>query len=882
MSDIEIIEAVKSGNRDRYSELVERHQKMVYGIAWSRLGDAGLCEDAAQETFVKAFCYLAALRNPGKFPMWLARIARNVSNSVLRKRKRELDKCQRWRMESPIEYAAKLPSDEEPSIGQTLTQTLSSLPEQHRECLVLFYLEGKNVREAAERLGISETAMKTRLHRARVALRGRLEEELKSSLSELGPRAGFSAGVMPLLPAMPWATAGIGGTSTTLGLGVKSLLPLSLFFWMSLIQGAFSAALFGWLGKLEAANLAEGPNQGLRKKLIRGNVVVLAMGVVLVYLFALTTLGRLGQADYFKLLALFCLWGTYSAARMLRVNRSPFAIGMVLANAAFLLTFVLIGFFHAPFWTFFAMMLPLNVVLYHTNKSRPMRHDYNLFLRQTEGLFGALTLAPEKPERLTRTQLCSFIRFLGARFLVRDYRFDDTGVTLFLPSVKAGIEQFLSYTSANSSMRVNFDGLIDAHLGAKDLRSLHSLADGAMLQKEVLEQEVAKVVDHALAFFLVGQPERTEAVLQAETEDQIFRTSTAKSREHRIRGGLAIVTAVVLLLIFNLWIRKPGVLNYQPPRPVSQAMAQEAIATWCREYHSGHPDFMGLMNAEKHPPLDFIGAENEAAYRRTVAQILIAGCGDSTFTRVYSNLNSPNRLYHVIENRILTRDELAELGLSSENMRVVLTNGGPTLLQEISRGSMIVTTDAGTFTMPDVDTNAYRLACLKAFGCLDFVDGDGIAAEMAAKQVSRNWQAPAGYAPVDIEKAAGLFDFGVCDLRSTRGALWSLQILGKLDLVDQEACVQGILRFYQGKGRFKADFHKEGIHIHGDEEDTFFAMESLAILDAFDRIPDPWKWRFEPKTSAREWHGEKRYGLVTFAALRSWAYQLRLEELRGG
>jgi RNA polymerase sigma-70 factor (ECF subfamily) len=95
MSDTDAVKAVIEGDRDRYSELVERYQKMVYGIAWSHLGDAGLCEDAAQETFIKAFRYLAALRNPEKFSGWLARIARNVSTSLLRKRGRELDKHKR-------------------------------------------------------------------------------------------------------------------------------------------------------------------------------------------------------------------------------------------------------------------------------------------------------------------------------------------------------------------------------------------------------------------------------------------------------------------------------------------------------------------------------------------------------------------------------------------------------------------------------------------------------------------------------------------------------------------------------------------------------------------------------------------------------------------
>jgi RNA polymerase sigma-70 factor (ECF subfamily) len=66
-----------------------------------------------------------------------------------------------------------------------LRQTLAELPAAHRECLVLFYLEGKSGAEAAAALGISEAALRVRLHRARAAMRERLEEKLEGSLANL-------------------------------------------------------------------------------------------------------------------------------------------------------------------------------------------------------------------------------------------------------------------------------------------------------------------------------------------------------------------------------------------------------------------------------------------------------------------------------------------------------------------------------------------------------------------------------------------------------------------------------------------------------------------------------------------------------------------------
>ena len=883
MSDSEIVQAVRAGDRNRYAELVERYQKMVYGIAWSRLGDADLCEDAAQETFVKAFSYLVALRNPAKFSGWLARIARNVSISLLRRRNRERDKRQQWRMELPPVDAADTPFNEGPSVRDALSKTLADLPELHRECLVLFYMKGKSVREAAELLGISEAAMKTRLHRARQALRGRLEEELERSLAGLGPRAGFSASIMPALPAAPLATAGIGGAvAKALGFFGKSLVSLSVLFWMSLFQGAFVAAMFGWFGRLEAANLAAGPGHGVRKRVIRSNVVALAIVATLTLVVSATVSGRFGPLVLFRFLAVFCLWGTYSAARMLRVNRSPFTVGVLLSNVAFLLSFVLIGFFHAPFWTFFAALLVLNIVLYQTNKTRPMRHDYNLFLRQAQGLLGEPGQTPRRVARLTRNQMQDFIRFLGARFFLRDYRLDENGAVLFLPPVKPGLAQFLSYTSANSTVTIDSEGHVEAHLGAKDLRSLHALLQGAALQKDVLERQVAEVVDTALRLVLAGQPGQAEALLQAEADEEVFRKPTAVSSEHRVRGILAIGAALFLLLTFGTLPNTLGVRNYRPPRRISQAMAREAIATWCRQYPAPSNDFITLMNSEKHPPFDFVGAENQAAYKKMAAQLLTEADRGDPSRCVYNNLRHPRRLYHVLDAGILTRDELAELGLSSKTMREALTDGGREKLREMAEHSSLMRiSPKGTYTAPDINGNAYRLACLKAFDCLDFVDGESLANDIAANQIAPGWQAPDGYAPVDVEKAAGLFDFGFCNLRATRGALWSLGILGRLDLVDREACLEGILRFYQGRGRFWADHQRDGIQIYGNEDDLFYAMESLAILDGFDRIKDVGRWQFEPKTSSQEQNGEVRYGLVTSQALISWAYQLRLEELRG-
>ena len=890
MSDSEVVEAVKNGDNARYAELVERYQKMVYGIAWSRLGDAALCEDAAQETFIKAFKSLLSLRNPEKFAMWIAQITRNVSTSLLRTRKREIEKCTRWQMVFRAEPAILSPgeelSEEEPYIGQTLTQILSDLPEQHRECLVLFYLEGKNIREAAERLGISETAMKTRLHRARIALRGRMEEALESSLSGLGPRPHFTAGLMPLLPSLPLATTGMGGLSAAAkGLlwGMKSLACIPFNFVM-LFPVAFPLFLHRWFGKMEINNLAKSPGRELRKNIIRSNVLFLVLSLLII-LFISIHIQRQFLLQFF---ALFFLWGTYSAARMLRVNRLPFTIGTVLSNIIFLVMSILMGFFHAPFWTFAAALLVLNLILYHTNKTKPNRHDYNLFMRQRIGLFG--TLVPIT-ERLipTQEQMLAFMRFLGERYLIRDYSLNKNGLALFLTPIKQGLEQCFSYNSSNSSVHIDYDGLVEAHLGMKDYRSLQALTVGEELQKQVIEFEVAEVVENAFQLFLAGKRFQAEAVLQAESNEEIFLKPTAKSREHRIRGILAIVAALYLL-IFGIWVHSDMSRKYISSQRVSRELAQDTFGKWCREYPASREEFINLMNGECIPPLTFLRPEDRASYKSILTQLMTKRDDGDLTLRVVNNLSSPMCLYHVIENKILTMDELEALGFSSKKIREVLNDGGKDKLAQMDQQTITgIGFDGRMYTMPDITIHAYRLACLKAFECLDFIDSEHIAKVIASKQITRDWKRPEGYEKVDTKKAAGLFHFGYCDLRSTYGALKALQVLNRLDRVDQAACIDAIVRLHSNQGHFQAFLFKGGIHISGNEDDTFYAMESLAILNGYDRINDLMRWKFNPITTTRTQGGivssgpvslSKQTELVTSYAIKSWSYQLRLDNIR--
>ena len=193
--DSQAIAAIRGGQIERYRELIERYERQVYAVAWARLGDATLAEDAAQEAFIRAFRLLGWLRDPARFAGWITRIARTVAINLGLRHRRELRRRERWALDAAAgePNGAAEPEAARAETGAipaaTLQTAMTALPARHRECLVLHYLEGRSVADAASLLGISEGAFKVRLHRARASLRRRLEQELAANLGRLGPDA---------------------------------------------------------------------------------------------------------------------------------------------------------------------------------------------------------------------------------------------------------------------------------------------------------------------------------------------------------------------------------------------------------------------------------------------------------------------------------------------------------------------------------------------------------------------------------------------------------------------------------------------------------------------------------------------------------------------
>jgi RNA polymerase sigma-70 factor (ECF subfamily) len=176
LQDGDLVELAQKGREDAFEKLYYRHLDKLYSLAYGIVGNQADARDVVQETFLKAFQRLPQLRRDGAILGYLCRTASNAAIDVLRARKTsqvvQLDDVK----------ADTLPSDDldpdgtlEANINQSaLAAALMQLSEDHRVVIVLHHLEGCPVEEIAERLALPAGTVKSRLGRAREALRRRL------------------------------------------------------------------------------------------------------------------------------------------------------------------------------------------------------------------------------------------------------------------------------------------------------------------------------------------------------------------------------------------------------------------------------------------------------------------------------------------------------------------------------------------------------------------------------------------------------------------------------------------------------------------------------------------------------------------------------------
>ncbi len=183
---------MQAGDQDAFRELVERYSGTVYNLALRLTNNPQEAEEVLQETFISAFRALDRFEGRSKLSTWLYRIAYNAA--LMRLRKREPATTS---IDEPVvgEEGEVLPRqlvdwgalpDEIVLNGElqaALHRAVGSLPESLRAVFVLSDIEGLSTAETAETLNLTETNVKVRLHRARLALREKLADYFANTVA---------------------------------------------------------------------------------------------------------------------------------------------------------------------------------------------------------------------------------------------------------------------------------------------------------------------------------------------------------------------------------------------------------------------------------------------------------------------------------------------------------------------------------------------------------------------------------------------------------------------------------------------------------------------------------------------------------------------------
>lgn len=185
VTEQELVSAAKAGDQQAFEQLVLDNQNRIYSLAVRLVGDREEAFDLAQEAFVKAWQGLPSFQGESSFATWIYRLATNVCIDYLRKQKR------RRQVESEVslddeELSWTEPADwsqdphrqlERSEQGRALARGLEALPEQQRQILVLRELSGLSYQEIAGKLDLDLGTVKSRIARARMALRKILAED---------------------------------------------------------------------------------------------------------------------------------------------------------------------------------------------------------------------------------------------------------------------------------------------------------------------------------------------------------------------------------------------------------------------------------------------------------------------------------------------------------------------------------------------------------------------------------------------------------------------------------------------------------------------------------------------------------------------------------
>ena len=188
-----LVQRAQQGDTAAFDELVRRYTSIVYRVLYKILRHEEDTQDALQDTFVSAYRALPRFRQDARFSTWIYRIATNAALMKARARKNNLVSLDHPTEDPDAQSAWELPDwsatpDEEIMTGETrriMEDAIQALPPEQRAAFVLHDIQDLSSAETAQAMGITVSAVNSRLHRARVFLRDRIGRHLNVTDAEL-------------------------------------------------------------------------------------------------------------------------------------------------------------------------------------------------------------------------------------------------------------------------------------------------------------------------------------------------------------------------------------------------------------------------------------------------------------------------------------------------------------------------------------------------------------------------------------------------------------------------------------------------------------------------------------------------------------------------
>jgi RNA polymerase sigma-70 factor, ECF subfamily len=192
MSELErsLLRRLRDRDERAFRELVETHRDRVFNITFRMLGNRAEAEDVAQEVFIKVFKTIHEFREESKFSTWLYRVAvnscKNQIKYLARRHDKNRDELDETTHASGVNgtIGAPMPSAPDKALASAqmeklMQEAIANLEEDQRIVVVLRDVEDLSIEEICEITGLPDGTVKSRLHRARLVLRKRLQRHVE-------------------------------------------------------------------------------------------------------------------------------------------------------------------------------------------------------------------------------------------------------------------------------------------------------------------------------------------------------------------------------------------------------------------------------------------------------------------------------------------------------------------------------------------------------------------------------------------------------------------------------------------------------------------------------------------------------------------------------